>query len=298
MRGKTRLLALAIVATATAAIAGWASIEVAGQVQPLPVVTYNGCIAAEGGTFYSFGPEAVVECEEGDTPASVSSGDVTEVAGGEGLTGGAKDGPATLDIAPGYRLPQDCGQGDSIAHEGEEWGCLAPLDPSAFAKSDQTCPPGSVASGIDILGKLVCVGQAQMGGPSTDWTGVVTNLRTARTELTTLVVNITLYNPNLDPTQATARAFDEDGRELRMVRINGVGDCVDMPIPPGGTRECAAVRDHRDAGLRYGAVYVHADLPVLPFGWDGLPRGAFHAEVGWQYDWYPFCPEHVGTCND
>jgi hypothetical protein len=294
MRTRTRVLALAIVATAAVGIAGWGSLGVAGQVQepvPVPVPTYSGCLSAEDGTFYGFSTDAVGQCEEGDTEASLSSGDVTEVAGSDGIAGGAKSGAATLGIEPSYRLPQDCGAGDTVAYDGGGWGCLEPLEPSDFAKSDQSCPPGRVAAGIDLFGNLVCVEQARAGGPSTDWTGLSIRHRdgTSRHEAQVMV-----YNPNSETARVSVHAFDLEGREQPVpTAIGPHGDCRALPIPPGGTRTCL-VPDESPIGGE-GVVYLHADLPVLPFGEQReIGGGARHR---WQLDWYPFCPEHVGTCS-
>ena len=294
MKTRTRVLLLATVAVA---IAGWGTLEVAGQVgEPLPVVTYHTCVAEEDGTLYGFTKaEAPIDCADGDSEASLSSGDVTEVAGGEGLSGGAKSGPATLGIATGYRLPQDCGQGDSIAYEGGEWGCLAPLDLSAFAKSDQTCPPGSVASGVDLFGKLVCVEQSAGGRPSTDWTGLSFETGTATSERRRWTnAEIHVYNPNAETAHVSVHAFDFDGRELPRGGPSGAGACRALPVVPGGSVGCLVSDDRRAIGP--GIVYVHADLPVLPFGEHRERHGAGN-EHRWQLDWYPFCPEHVGTCD-
>ena len=282
---------VALLMTAAVGIAGWATLEGAGQVQePLPVQTYSGCITAEDGTFYGFGVVAPAQCQAGDSEASLSSGDVTEVAGGEGLTGGANSGPATLGIATGYRLPQDCGQGDSITYEGEDWDCLAPLEPSDFAKSDQSCPPGQIVAGIGPLGTLVCVAQAQAQGPATDWTGLSIRHRDGESRHESMVM---VYNPNAETARVSVFAFDVEGREWPPPTAGFRGDCRALPVPPGGTRTCN-VADESPIGGE-GVVYVHADLPVLPFGEQReIGGGARHR---WQLDWYPLCPEHVDTCK-
>ena len=282
---------VALLMTAAVGIAGWATLEGAGQVQePLPVQTYSGCIAAEDGTFYGFGVVAPAQCQAGDAEASLSSGDVTEVAGGEGLTGGAKSGPATLAIEPTYRLPQDCGAGDSIAYDGGGWGCLAPLEPSDFAKSDQSCPPGQVVAGVGPLGNLVCVAQAHAQGPATDWTGLSIRHRDGESRHESMVM---VYNPNGEPVHVSVFAFDLEGREQPPPTAGFRGNCRALPIPPGGTRTCDVVDESPIGGE--GVVYVRADLPVLPFGEQReIGGGARHR---WQLDWYPLCPEHVEICK-
>ncbi|MGH3133501.1 MAG: hypothetical protein ACRDNY_07145 [Gaiellaceae bacterium] len=291
MRRKTRMPAITIVVIAVAGIAAWGSLEVAAQVQePAPLPTYNGCLSAVDGTFYGFRADAVVQCEDDDAPASLSSGDVTEVAGSGGIAGGAKSGPATLAIEPTYRLPQDCGAGDSIAYGGGGWGCLAPLEPSEFAKSDQSCPPGQVVAGIGPLGIIVCVAQAQAKGPATDWSGLSIRHRDGESRRESMVM---VYNPNAETARVSVFAFDLEGREQPPPTAGFRGDCRALPIPAGGTRTCDVVDESPIGGE--GVVHVHADLPVLPFGEQReIGGGARHR---WQLDWYPLCPEHVDTCK-
>ncbi|MGH3133500.1 MAG: hypothetical protein ACRDNY_07140 [Gaiellaceae bacterium] len=58
--------------------------------QEVDVPTYAGCLPAKDGTFYGFGAEQQPGCESDDRTLGLGSSDVTSVAAGEGLKGGAE----------------------------------------------------------------------------------------------------------------------------------------------------------------------------------------------------------------
>lgn len=54
---------------------------------------------------------------------AAASGGVTAVNPGAGLAGGGTSGNVTLDVAPGFQLPQACGDGDVPQWNGTLWDC-------------------------------------------------------------------------------------------------------------------------------------------------------------------------------
>jgi hypothetical protein len=77
---------------------------------------------------------AVYDVAPGDAPAHppclrpasvihLSSGDLTSLAAGTGLTGGGDNGDVSMSIAPSYRLPQSCSTGQAASWNGTAWAC-------------------------------------------------------------------------------------------------------------------------------------------------------------------------------
>jgi hypothetical protein len=92
------------------------------------VPTYTGCLSPILNAIYDVAP--------GDTPAHppclrpasairLSSGDLTSLAAGTGLAGGGDNGDVSMSIAPSYRLPQTCANGESAGWNGTGWTCVS-----------------------------------------------------------------------------------------------------------------------------------------------------------------------------
>ena len=62
------------------------------------VASYTGCLNVNGGTFVGLAPgnTPLAPCGGNQIQVHLSGGDITSVAAGTGLQGGASNGPATL----------------------------------------------------------------------------------------------------------------------------------------------------------------------------------------------------------
>ncbi len=111
-------LALVLAAAASAAAAARA---------PAAVQSYTGCLSPILNAIYDVAP--------GDAPAHacvrpaavirLSSGDVTSLAAGTGLSGGGDNGDVSMSIAPSFRLPQACTNGQTASWNGTAWACAS-----------------------------------------------------------------------------------------------------------------------------------------------------------------------------
>jgi hypothetical protein len=163
------------VAASIVLLAGFAKAPAAGAA----VQSYTGCLSPILNAVYDVTP--------GDSPAHgcvrpaaaihLSSGDVTSLAAGIGLTGGGDNGDVSLALAPSYRLPQACTNGQTAAWNGTAWACSSGTTYSAGAGlnlSGQTfsvdptqvqnritgsCPAGSSIRAIAQNGTVTCEGQ-------------------------------------------------------------------------------------------------------------------------------------------
>ncbi|WP_332644857.1 hypothetical protein [Aeromicrobium sp.] len=103
------------------------------------VPTYTGCLGISGtgnGKLLAIkaGASPTRSCTSTEKQIRVSSGDITSVAGGEAVkvtstSLGLPDsnGDVALDLAPSYKLPQNCLNGQLPKRTGATWGCQAPL---------------------------------------------------------------------------------------------------------------------------------------------------------------------------
>ena len=124
-----RTLSVAAVA-GTILVAGFTRVPAAGAA----VQSYTGCLSPILNSIYDVAP--------GDAPAHgcvrpaaaihLSSGDLTSLAAGTGLAGGGDNGDLSLSLAPTYRLPQACTNGQTPAWNGTGWTCASGASQADF----------------------------------------------------------------------------------------------------------------------------------------------------------------------
>lgn len=93
--------------------------------QATQVTSYTGCLATTGGTLSSIkaGNSPQKPCGPGQIEIKLSSGDITALNAGTGLTGGGTQGDVTLGIAQSYQLPQSCPSSAIPSWNGTAWTC-------------------------------------------------------------------------------------------------------------------------------------------------------------------------------
>jgi hypothetical protein len=135
MRGIIKKTAV-VLAVATLAATGFG---VAQAVTEPAVPTYTGCLATSGtnqGKLFAIavGPSPTRSCTSAEKQVKLSSGDITSVAGGQAVKVtstelGVPDtnGSVSLDLAPSYKLPQACTDGQLPKRTGGTWGCQSQL---------------------------------------------------------------------------------------------------------------------------------------------------------------------------
>ena len=140
--------AVAAMAAALLLLLGLAGISQAGHDQSL-VTNLSGCLTP-GGDFKNMaaGDAPAKPCGQNDTPIHLSSGDITKVQAGTGLSGGAIAGDATLTLDSDYTLPQSCPAGKIPEVDATgAWQC---------GTDDNTTY--SAGTGLDLSGTTFSVG--------------------------------------------------------------------------------------------------------------------------------------------
>jgi hypothetical protein len=114
------------VAISVTAIAAAAPARAAGPQAPAVVPSYTGCLNRAN---------TIVQVAVGDAPANppcrdvgaqivhFAGGDLTSLTTGTGLTGGGANGDLSMELAPGFRLPQTCAANQGTAWNGNAWTC-------------------------------------------------------------------------------------------------------------------------------------------------------------------------------
>jgi hypothetical protein len=112
-----------VVAAAVAGPGAWAAVTASN---PSASTTYTGCLGHTSGSIYDVkqGNAPLATCKTNDKQMKLSAGDITSVAAGTGLTGGATKGDASLSLDPAYALPHGCEQDSSPSAQPDgTWGC-------------------------------------------------------------------------------------------------------------------------------------------------------------------------------
>src|SRR5205807_6342972 len=123
---------------------------------PSVVQSYTGCLNPTVNLIYDVAPgetPAHPPCKLGSSDIHLSSGDLTSLTAGTGLTGGGDNGAVTVGIAPSYRLPQGCAAGQTAGSNGTGgWACAA----------DNVGPSYSAGLGLTLLGTTFSVDTASI----------------------------------------------------------------------------------------------------------------------------------------
>jgi hypothetical protein len=132
---------------ATGAVLALVAGNVAGAIgNETTAKRYTGCLKSTGTLVkVKAGDAPLSSCVTGETAVTMGNGDITSVAAGTGLTGGATQGVATLGLGTNYQLPQGCAGGQLVRRGASGWVCSA--DYGSFTKSvggvavDDETPP-------------------------------------------------------------------------------------------------------------------------------------------------------------
>jgi len=160
--------------------AGYALAEAASEAA---TPTYTGCLATDGsnkGKLFAVatGSTPTRACTASEKQVRLSSGDITSIAGGQAVKVtstelGVPDtnGSVSLDLAPQYKLPQTCTDGQLPKKTGPTWGCqtLAPVARTIYGWANASHEIGDdwavIGDGLDIpAGSWVIEAKAQIRG--------------------------------------------------------------------------------------------------------------------------------------
>jgi hypothetical protein len=214
-----KTLSLALVTAMTCLAAVITAAPAAGAAVP----SYTGCLSPVLNTIYDVAP--------GDAPAHppclrpanmirLSSGDLTSLAAGTGLTGGGDNGDLSVAIAPSYRLPQSCSAGQTTSWNGTDWAC------AGFASQAQ----------FDALVALLgSAGTINDGSNPVNWTklkGVPAGFAdgtddTGPAYAAGFGLNLAGATFSVDPTQVQRRVGDScaAGSSIRAISQDGTVTC-------------------------------------------------------------------------
>jgi len=173
-------LAVGAVTAALVLGAGFALAEAATEAA---TPSYTGCLATDGsskGKLFAIatGSTPTRSCLATEKQVRLSSGDITSIAGGQAVKVtstefGVPDtnGSVSLDLAPQYKLPQTCTEGQLLKKTGPTWGCqtLAPVRPTIYGWANASHEIGNdwavIGDGLDIpAGSWVIEAKAQVRG--------------------------------------------------------------------------------------------------------------------------------------
>ena len=124
----------------TLSLIGLATICLVASLRAAPaasaaVQSYTGCLSPILNAVYDVAPgesPAHPPCLRPANEIHLSSGDLTALVAGTGLTGGGDNGSVTVGIAPSYRLPQGCSSGQATSWNGSAWACASFLTQADF----------------------------------------------------------------------------------------------------------------------------------------------------------------------
>lgn len=158
---------IAVIAVISVAIV--ASTQLAASEAADREPSYTGCLRTAGpnaGTLVATkaGPDPIRPCNANETEVRLSGGDITSVAAGTGLRVTSdlvtdSQGNVSLDLAPGYRLPQGCATGQVVQRTATGWACTTPPAPKHIVYGASSGSGGGHIIGDDwsVLGKALQV---------------------------------------------------------------------------------------------------------------------------------------------
>jgi len=157
--------AAVVLGAATVAATGFG---VAQAVTEPNVPSYTGCLATSGnnqGKLFAIatGSSPTRGCTSSEKQVRLSSGDITSVAGGQAVRVtstpyGTPDtnGAVSLDLAPQFKLPQNCTDGQLPKKTGSLWGCQSqtPVPRTIYGWANASHEIGNafavIGDGLDI----------------------------------------------------------------------------------------------------------------------------------------------------
>ncbi len=130
--------------------------------------SYTGCLRTGGtnpGTLVAtkVGSVPLRPCNQAEQQVRLSGGDITQVSAGTGLRVTSalvtdSSGAVSLDLAPKYRLPQDCAVGQVVQRTASGWGCLSVPAPKKVYLGASSNPSGGgsiIGDDWSVLGKAL-----------------------------------------------------------------------------------------------------------------------------------------------
>ncbi len=195
--------------------------NILAQVIPSPSY-FAGCLDPSKKTLYnvSFGstPPATPTCKSGDSPVDWANGDILGINASTGLDGGGGSGVVALSLLPGFRLPQNCANGQM-----GKWNTATNL---------WECADGNVytaGGGLNLIGNQFGLADQGVTTPKIA-DGAVTSEKMSPTVLmnpadgsitTTSNTLIDVTNANVDLDVPSGKTFDT------VVNISGIAQMDD-----------------------------------------------------------------------
>jgi hypothetical protein len=190
-----------------------------------PGATYTGCLRTQGdnvGKLFAVkaGSNPGRPCTTEERPLMLSGGDLTSFRAGTGLTdtspekylGTTPKGAVNVELAPSYRLPQNCQDGGSPVWKAGAWDCAAPV---------QTPRPIEYVEAHNSQESLQSIGN--------DWANVATvNVPAGSWRLTSLLNYVDKYS--VDHLHLECR-LDVTGKTFRDHALIGGGDGLGAVLP-------------------------------------------------------------------
>ena len=233
-------------------------------VLPASAATLKGCLSPVGQLYnvaVDDGNPTEEVCSNG-IEVRLGDGDVTEITAGKGLVGGGISGGIGLDLAPNFRLPEGCLNGEVPVADGNGgWRCIEPGSENLSGK-------------LWVIPRWVnCPERPPSDG------GRPELLRPCSGSL------ITFMNPGGATAVVTCYFFNHNGALLL--------DAIQLrTLSRGGLAQCYPPLTESVGGARDGWALLSSDQNILPtVEYQGLTR----AVLGYQTEAHPIdCDDDTG----